>query len=57
MKPLIQADTSELAGVRFVLADVDDTLTYRGRLISVTRQMDEVEIFFAYCAMHKPSFL
>lgn len=32
MKPLAQAKAGEFSGVRFVLTDMDETLTYRGRL-------------------------
>lgn len=36
MKPLAQAKAGEFAGVRFVLTDMDETLTYRGRLHAQT---------------------
>lgn len=36
MKPLHQADASTFQGVRFVLTDMDETLTYRGRLAART---------------------
>lgn len=36
MKPLHQAEASTFQGVRFVLTDMDETLTYRGRLAART---------------------
>jgi hypothetical protein len=36
MRALSQADASEFAGVKFVLTDMDDTLTFRGRLAART---------------------
>jgi len=36
MKPLDQAPLNQFAGVRFVLTDMDETLTYQGRLSALT---------------------
>jgi hydroxymethylpyrimidine pyrophosphatase-like HAD family hydrolase len=36
MRPIRQADSAEFRGVRFVLTDMDDTLTYQGRLQAET---------------------
>lgn len=36
MKPLAQSVSADFAGVDFVLTDMDDTLTYRGRLSGAT---------------------
>lgn len=36
MRPLAQSVSADFAGVEFVLTDMDDTLTYRGRLSAAT---------------------
>lgn len=36
MRPLAQSVSADFAGVDFVLTDMDDTLTYRGRLVAHT---------------------
>ena len=36
MKPLSAASADDFAGVRFVLTDMDETLTFQGRLAADT---------------------